>query len=153
MNQLTEHFSDRIVKEMFSIDTAGKCSFSENKNFKIQISDCILALLKLDNTLLSHTATELYSQFPEAVRPYFCVFCSLVKPHIVNNSEEQLLRVINNTAKNGEQVLVPFKHLQYYPVCNRYISSIHTYITDHYNTEPLHFTGTVSCLKCKGSVL
>ena len=101
--------------------------------------------MNLANTEDTNTATAI-ARLPSATREQLFVHCSIVEPHLVNNDEQQLLRVINNTAKVGERVMLSFPYLQYYPITRRYITNIHTNITDSYSSDTLVFDKPVSYL-------
>ena len=99
INNMHEQAEDsKVLKtSVFLLDAGDICSFVSVPNFKIGLSTFLLNVLKLENTDRSNTAT-LPSRLPSATREQLYVHSNIVEGHLINNDEQQLLRVINNSA-------------------------------------------------------
>ena len=145
-NMPKEYLGEDEIITVFHVNVHGYCAFTPVPHFKVDIFPFLLNLLKLCNTMESNVASNTPDVLPSAARDKLFVHCSAVNPHLVNNDEMQLLRIINNTAEKDVAAMVSFPYLQYYPVSNRYFKSIRTYITDNFTTDPLIFENSVSYL-------
>ena len=113
--------------------------------FNVTLSTYTLKMLNLAHTNYTNNGTAAI-KLPPAVRPFLHVYCNIIMPQPINDDEYPLLRVINNNAIENEKAMLTFSQPQYYPVSRRYITSIHSYITDHVHPDPLIFTHPISFL-------
>src|SRR5438552_1762641 len=137
--------TDFKVENFFTMDAETKiCSFKATPHYSVTLSTYLLNLLQLYNTYESNTAKSSI-RLMSGTRTFLNVYCDLIIPHQVNSEEETLLRVINNTARQDEKVMVTLDYLHYYPISRRFINNIRLYITDSLGI-PLVFTHLVSYL-------
>ena len=81
------------------------CSFKAVEHFDISLSSYLLKVLQLANTTESKMAAVPVTLLPPK-RQTLYVHSNLVEAHFVNSDQKQIIRVINNNAKDGEQVLL-----------------------------------------------
>jgi hypothetical protein len=134
-----------VASKAFSLDATDICTYTPIAECTVKLGDFMLKLLHLTDTTETNTA-KYPMQLPSAIREMLYVHANIISWHFVNQDQRPLLRVINNSAKDGEQVMLSFPFLQYHPVARKFFSNIHTYITDSFSAEPLEFTKTVSYL-------
>src|SRR5277367_7113119 len=134
--------SNAVERRIFAVDNTDICSFTAVPNFTINLTSFLLNILNLENTEQSNTA-RVPARLPTATRQQLYIHSNIVEGHLINNDEQQLLRVINNSAQVGEKVMLSFPYLQYYLITRRYITSIRTHITDNYTSDTLLFSKPV----------
>jgi hypothetical protein len=146
INQKLELSNDPdAVNNIFSLDKLDNCTFTAPADCKIKLAPFLLNVLHLSNTDETN-AGNVPIKLPSATRELLNVHTNIIQGHLVNQEVRSLLRVINNDANDGENVVVSFPHLQYHQLIRSYIQNIHTYITDDFTTDPLDFHKPVSYL-------
>ena len=134
---------DTISCSTFTILADNKIEFKNGED-EINLSKTLIELLdlKADNEWLTTSQTSSKPVvLEEYIPPFFYLHVDCTNTFGANN----YLRLINNTARNGEYVHIAFNNLNYYSVSKQIINNLHIIITDS-RGEDLHLRNPINLI-------